>query len=151
LIRLKIKLMKTILLSITLFVTSFASAQTLSDDFKAVLKHDNVERIKVLLENADKDACYETGNSTYTLLTIAIKVGANNCLNYLISQKANVEKACSSKTPLMYAAKYGNLAAAKALIKAGAKASTANKNGRTALDYASKYEQKELKTYLESL
>ncbi len=144
--------MKTIFLTLALFVISFSSAQTvLSDNFKTVLKYDSTERLQILLEKADKNACYETGNSTYTLLALAIKAEAKKSVDHLIAENVDLEKACADKTPLMYAAKYGNLAVAKALIKAGAKASTTNTKGRTALDYATKYEQKELQTYLESL
>ena len=87
----------------------------------------------------------------HSLLGIAIKEKANTSFDYLIAKGANVEKACAGKTPLMYAAKYGNLAIAKALIKAGAMPNAENSKGQKALDYAIKHEQKELQAYLESL
>lgn len=48
----------------------------------------------------------------------------------------------------MYAAKYGELEAAKVLVKAGADVGLKNREGKTALDYARKYEKKELIDYL---
>ena len=51
----------------------------------------------------------------------------------------------------MYAVKYGNLGMTKALIQAGANLKAENSNGKTALYYAEKYQQKEIATYLESL
>lgn len=142
--------MKTIFLSIILLATTFLSAQTLSDDFKMVLQIDSTERFKILLDKADKNACYETGNSSYTLLAITIKLGATNCFNHLLAQQADIEKICAGKTPLMYAVKYGKLDMAKALVTAGANPNAENSKGKTALDYAKKYDQKALQSYLES-
>ncbi|MCX2475538.1 ankyrin repeat domain-containing protein [Pedobacter sp. MC2016-05] len=48
----------------------------------------------------------------------------------------------------MYAAKYGQLEAAKFLINAGAKMDLKNNEGKTALDYAHKYNKKELIDFL---
>ena len=58
--------------------------------------------------------------------------------------------ACTGKTPLHYAAKYGRLEMLKKLIDAGADISKAYK-GRTPLDYAKKYENTEIIEYLEQL
>ena len=143
--------MKTLFSIISLLVVSFSSAQSLSDSFNTVLKYDSVERFQILLEKADLNACYAVEGTEHTLLGLAIKEKAITCFNYLIAQKANLENVCAGKTPLMYAAKYGNLPAAKALIKAGAMVSTENSKGQKALDYAIKHEQKELQSYLESL
>lgn len=71
--------------------------------------------------------------------------------NALIENKVDLNKVCSDKNPLMYAAKYGQLEMAKALVKAGADLKLVNKEGKTALDYAVKYEKKDLETYFLSL
>ena len=83
-------------------------------------------------------------------MTTKFRTKAKSCLNALIAEKVDLEKSCTGKTPLMYAAKYGNLDAAKTLIKAGAKLGTTNEKGRNALDYAVKYEQAELVAYFRS-
>jgi ankyrin repeat protein len=143
--------MKSFFLSLALVAVTLSYAQTLTSDFITVLKHDRVERLKILLDKADMEGCFETDNTSYGLLALSIKADAKTCFNYLLSQKANVEKTCSSKTPLMYAVKYGNLNMAKALIKAGANPNAKNAEGRTALTYAKKYKQEELTAFLKSL
>lgn len=142
--------MKNLLL-LTLFATSFVTSQTLTSDFKTALKADDAKIFTKLLNAENLNACHEAGNSSYTLLALAIKTEAKNCFEVLLEKKVNLEKACSSKTPLMYTVKYGKLEMAKALTEAGANPRTENNKGRTALDYAKKYEQKKLEMYLESL
>lgn len=143
--------MKSLLLSLTLFVSSFMMSQTLTSHLKIALKTDNAKTFAKLLNDENLNACYEAGNSSYTLLALVIKTDAKNCFKVLLEKKVDLEKACSSKTPLMYTVKYGNLEMAEVLIKAGANPKAENNQGRTALDYAKKYEQKKLEMYLESL
>ena len=51
----------------------------------------------------------------------------------------------------MYAVKYGNLKFVKKLVEAGSNINLVNEEGRTAIDYAKKYEQKEILEYLQSI
>lgn len=51
----------------------------------------------------------------------------------------------------MYTAKYGNLAMARTLVSAGANVNAVSSKGRTAVDYAEKYKQKELYKFFKSL
>lgn len=51
----------------------------------------------------------------------------------------------------MYAVKYGRLDFVKSLVEAGAKLEVKNDKGLTALDYAKKYKQDEIATYLAAL
>ena len=69
----------------------------------------------------------------------------------MLEQKANINKICEDKSPLMYAVKYGNIVFVKKLIDAGAIVSLENEEGRTAIDYAKKYEQKEILEYLQAI
>jgi len=57
----------------------------------------------------------------------------------------------NNKTPLMYAAKYGHLDIAKLLLKSGAKKDLLSPKGKTALDYAKKYEQEAIISFLKSI
>ena len=143
--------MKTTFLILALIFTSFISAQSLSSNFITALKTDDAKTFIKLLNDDNINACYETGNSVYTFLALSIKLDSENCFKVLLDKKADLEKACSSKTPLMYTTKYGDLEKAKALIKAGVNPKAENSKGRTALDYAKKYKQKELAEYLESI
>ena len=143
--------MKKILITIAFFITSMVSGQSLSEDFKEPLKTDNAETFKTLVNDENLNACFDGGNSSYSLLALTIKINASDCFNVLLDKKVNLEKACSSKTPLMYAVKYGNLEMVKALIHAGADVKAKKDSGKTALYYAKKYEQKDIYEYLKSL
>ncbi len=143
--------MKSIVIVLAFMLTGISFGQSLSEDFKHTLKSDNVETFKTLLTEENLNTCFEAGNSNYTLLALTIKFDANSCFESLLEKNVDLEKVCSTKTPLMYAVKYGSLEIAKALIEAGAKLDTENSSGRTALDYAKKYEQKEIYEYLKSL
>lgn len=142
--------MKKLLFITFLSFATFLSAQELPSNLKTALKNDDVSALKKELTAENMDKCYNVSNSHYTLLALAIKTKAKSCLDALIAEKANLEKSCAGKTPLMYTAKYGNLSAAKALIKAGANLGARNEKGRTALDYALKYQKKEVATYFRS-
>ncbi len=96
-------------------------------------------------------SCYSYKKSSYTPLTMAIKAGASNSFKALLDKGVNVERTCSNKSPLMYAAKYGQLEMAQLLIKAGADYSYVNSKGRSAKDYSKKYKQKEIYQYFKSL
>lgn len=142
--------MKKVLFIAFLSFATFLSAQELPSEIKSALQSDNVSALKKELTSENKDKCYSVSNSNYTLLALAVKTKAKSCLDALITEKVDLEKSCAGKTPLMYAAKYGNLEAAKALMNAGAKLSTRNEKGRTALNYALQYKQEDLVTYFRS-
>jgi len=143
--------MKTISIMLVLFITSIVSGQSLSKDFKAPLETDNAQTFKVLVNEDNLNACFDIGDSSYSLLILSIKGNAINCLKVLLDQKVDLEKVCTSKTPLMYAVKYGKLEMVKVLIRAGASVKTKTESGKTALDYAKKYDQGEIESYLQSL
>ena len=67
-----------------------------------------------------------------------------NVFKKIINEKANLDLICDDKTPLMYTVKYGNLDFAKLLLENGANKKAISNKGNTALDYAKKYDQKEL-------
>ncbi len=143
--------MKKLLFSAFITLLFFSSnAQELSNNLKEAFKTDDIELFKGVLKQ-DKivlDSCLQVEAKPYSLFAISIKTKSIKILQHLISVKADVNKICDDKSPLMYAAKYGELEAAKLLINAGAKIDLKNKEGRTALDYARKYDKKELIDFL---
>lgn len=143
--------MKTLIISSFLILAVFSSkAQNLSSNLKQAFKIDDISLFKRALQE-DKivvDSCLLLEQKPYSLFAISIRTGSFKILQDLISIKADVNKICDDKSPLMYAAKYGHLEAAKALVKAGAKVDLRNNEGKTALDYARKYDKKELIDYL---
>lgn len=145
--------MKTIITILLMCVCSFAFAQQLNDKLKDAFKTDNAEAVlaEVKAQKASVNDCFSIEETTYSLLAISIKMQRPQILNALIAAKADLDKVCNGKSPLMYAAKYGQLDFAKALVKAGANVAVANKDGETALDYAVKYKNKEVQAFLATL
>lgn len=73
-------------------------------------------------------------------------------IRLLISKGANVKAATKKgETPLMNAARWGNLEHAKVLIEAGADKDRKSNSGQTALDFARQRKQSEVIAYLDSL
>lgn len=136
--------MNKLLISGFLFIFGVVSAQELTAEQKQILKFDNTARFSDLTGNQDINQCLKAENNSYTLLALAIKMKSVNILQKLIDQKADLEKMCDGKTPLMFAAKYGDVATAKKLLENGAKKETRTEKGFTALDYAEKYNQPEM-------
>jgi len=145
-------MMKIIITVTLLLISSLGFSQQLNDKMKDAFKTDNPEMLlaEVSIQKANINDCFDIEGATYNLIAISIKMNRSNIFNTLIAQKADLNKICNDKTPLMYAAKYGQLDYAKALLKAGADIAVKNNEGKTALDYAVKYEKLELQKLLAS-
>jgi len=139
------------ILIISFFICNFLAAQELTKDFVIALKGDDATTFNTLISEENKNDCFDAGSSDYTLLALTLKTNAQSCFNLLLEQKVDLEKECTGKTPLMYAAKYGRLEMAKALIENGAKLDAKNNKGRTAFSYATKYKQEAMIDYFKSL
>ena len=105
----------------------------------------NLAEIKQLLKDHNDINALYTG---YTLLCGAVKSNQKDIVDYLLENGADLNKMSNQKTPLMYAAKYGRLRIAKMLIENGADKNVRNPRNKTALDYAKKYKQSKLITFL---
>lgn len=124
-----------------LLISGAGFAQELNNEQKQILKFDNTARFSDLIGSEDINQCFKAENNSYTLLALAIKMKSVNIFQKLIDNEADLEKICDGKTPLMFAAKYGDVAMAKKLLENGAKKETKTEKGFTALDYAEKYNQ----------
>jgi ankyrin repeat protein len=142
--------MKSIFTTFLLLLTFTISSQEIPLKIKDALKKDDAKTLKKKLTKENINKCYEAGNANYSLLILAIKLNSKECFNKLVNQKADLDKDCGGKTPLIYTAKYGRLEMAKKLIVKGASLEK-KYSGRTALDYAKKYQKKEVLDYLSSL
>lgn len=116
-------------------------SQELNSEQKQILKFDNEARFSDLLNGYNINQCYTVQDHSYNLLSLAIKMKSIKVFQKLIDEKADLEKICDGKTPLMFAVKYGDIAMAKKLLESGAKKETKTEKGFTALDYAEKYNQ----------
>ena len=68
-------------------------------------------------------------------------------LRYFVENGADIEGVCADKTPLMYAAKYGQIEMVQYLVQIGADLSSTYK-GKTALSFARQFYQREIIKYL---
>lgn len=146
--------MKNTIFTIALVLMSYFSfAQTFSEELKSALKTDNAVDLlaEIKAKKLSLNDCFNMEGTSYSLFAISIRMDKTKIFETLLANKADLNKVCNDKTPLMYAAKYGKLEAAKALVKAGADLKVVNQDKETALDYAIKYKNKELETYLASL
>lgn len=136
--------MKRTLFALPLLFCGLFSAQELNSDQKQILKFDNVTRFTDLVNGKHINSCFKVEDNSYALLSLAIKMKSIRIFQKLIDEKADLEKICDGKSPLMFAAKYGDVHMAKKLLENGAKKETVTDKGFTALDYAKKYNQPEL-------
>lgn len=145
--------MKHFILTISLLVSSMVFSQAINEKLKQSIETDNTEELQKELktQNYTLNECFQLKEKPYSLFAIAIKLEREKIFNYLIGKKADINKICEDKSPLMYAVKYGNLKFVKKLVEVGADINLVNEEGRTAIDYAKKYEQKEILEYLLSI
>ena len=142
--------MKSIFTTFLLLITFTISSQEVPSKIKTALKNDDVKTLKKELTKENINKCYKVENANYSLLILAIKLNSKECFKKLVNKKADLDKDCGGKTPLIYAAKYGRLEMTKELIKKGANPEK-KYGGRTALFYAKKHQKKEVSDYLSSL
>ena len=145
--------MKHFILSIFFLVSSIDFSQSINEKLKQSIETEKIEELQKELKNQNYtiNECFQLKEKPYSLFAIAIKLEREKIFNYLIEQKADVNKICEDKSPLMYAVKYGNLHFVRKLVEAGANINLVNEEGRSAIDYAKKYEQKEILEYLQSI
>lgn len=136
--------MKKKLLLLIIFTIGRFSAQELTSEHKKMLKYDDTSNFSELVNKQNINTCYNIENTSYSLLALSIKMNSYKVFERLISEKADLETICDNKTPLMFAAKYGNIASAKRLLENGANKETRTGKGLNALEYAKKYDQKEI-------
>ena len=134
-------------------VGGLANAQEINDPIKRAIEADDSTALvtAVTAANYKLDDCFAVEGTSYSLLAISIKMDKTSIFNYLVANKAAINKICKDKSPLMFATKYGKIAMAKALIKAGADAKQVSDENKTALDYAVRYKQPDIEQYLKSL
>ncbi|WP_438965089.1 ankyrin repeat domain-containing protein [Flavobacterium sp.] len=145
--------MKHFFLTFFLITLFNGFSQTINENLKTSIETENIDALTKELQNLNYslDECFQLKEKPYSLFSIAIKLEKYKLFDYLIERKANINKICEDKSPLMYAVKYGNIIFVKKLVEAGVDIFLVNGEGRTAIDYAKKYEQKEILEYLQSI
>jgi len=130
--------------SLFLIVTISGMAQTNLEI--AILQGDTVS-LQSFFET-EKDINDLHIRSDYTCLNFAVKTNQIEIVQWLLENEANPDVISNGKSALMYAAKYSRLEIAKLLLEHSANKDLRNAKERSAMDYARKYEQKELYQFL---
>lgn len=113
-----------------------------------MLQYDNTGNFSQIVNKENINKCYSLKESSYSLLSLAIKMQSKELFNKLIEEKADLNLICDDKSPLMFAAKYGATDFAKKLMEKGANKSITNKKGYKAYDYAINYKFPEIAALL---
>ena len=138
-------MIKTILLLITLLTLHLSFTQELTKEEAWAIKYGHTEYLDEWIPADEINACLEVEGSrkTYSYLAISIKLKSLKSVQYFIARGAEIEGVCEWKTPLMFAAKYGQLDIANYLIEEGADPRKKIK-GYSSFDYARKFKQYDL-------
>ena len=128
----------------------FAGDRNGLDHLKAMLtKHPDLLDAKPIYRQPHKPS----RGDDFTPLIVAVEAGREDNAAYLLSKGANIQADdwLQGWTPLHIAARQGDLAMAKLLVKHGDKTNVKDASGRTPLDLAVEKKKPEMVEYLKSL
>ncbi len=112
------------------------------------IKYGNIDKLQKLITPQLINACVVVEDSKqYNYLALSIKLKSMKSLQFFIENGADIEHVCADKTPLMFAAKYGQLEMVKYLVEKGADINASYK-GNKAIDYSRKYNHYNITRYL---
>lgn len=141
-------LKQLILIILIATIGSTSYGQELTNEIAWSIKYDRIENLKDLITADRINECVGVGDSKkYNYLAISIKLKSMKSLRYFVENGANIEGVCADKTPLMYAAKYGQLEMARYLVQKGADLNATYK-GQNALSFARQFHQRDITKYL---
>lgn len=143
---LSFKNLSLILLTSLIGIESYG--QELTVEIAHAIKYGKTDKFENFTSPELINECVSVANGKkYSYLAISIKLKSMKSLKYFIEKGANIEGVCADKTPLMYAAKYGQLEMVKYLIEKGADLN-ASYRGNKAINYAKQFNHTEIKNYL---
>jgi len=141
-------LKQLILIILIATIGSTSYGQELTNEIAWSIKYDRIENLKDLIIADRINECVGVGDSKkYNYLAISIKLKSMKSLRYFVENGANIEGVCADKTPLMYAAKYGQLEMARYLVQKGADLNATYK-GQNALSFARQFHQRDITKFL---
>ena len=140
---------KQLILLPLISLIGFASyGQELTNKIVWNIKYGRTENLKNLITEYRINECLGVADSKkYNYLAISIKLKSMKSLRYFVENGADIEGVCADKTPLMYAAKYGQLEMVEYLVQKGADLSATYK-GKTTLSYARQFHHRDIIKYL---
>ena len=142
------RIKQLILITLISLIGIASYGQELTNEIAWTIKYGRTENLKHLITVDRIDECVGVGDSKkYNYLAISIKLKSMKSLRYFVENGADIEGVCADKTPLMYAAKYGQLEMVRYLVQKGADLSATYK-GKTTLSFARQYHQRDIIKYL---
>ena len=136
--------MRIIWIVICFLAIQSSIAQELTKEVAWAIKYGHTEYLDEWIPTDDIHACLDVGSKkTYNYLAVSIKLKSLKSVKYFIARGADIEAVCEWKTPLMFAAKYGQDDIANYLIEQGADPRKRIK-GYSAFDYARKFKNYDL-------
>ena len=125
-------------------ISTSALTQELSREVAWAIKYGHTEYLDEWIPASEINACLEVGSrKTYNYLAVSVKLKSLKSVQYFVARGAAIEGVCEWKTPLMFAAKYGQVDIARYLMEQGADPHKKIK-GYSAFDYARKFKNYEL-------
>ncbi|MBB4807576.1 ankyrin repeat protein [Chryseobacterium defluvii] len=109
----------TLIFGISIFANMLFAQQMTKEQRKAI-QSDNIAEFKKQFAAADYNKCFEVKTDSYSPLAYSSMFGKKSIVEFLISNKADINKNCGSQTPLALAEKFGRNDVAKLLTKKGA-------------------------------
>lgn len=138
------KNMHRLIIAIVCLGFQISYAQKLSKEVAWAIKYGHTEYLDEWIPTSEINACLDVGSKkTYNYLAVSIKLKSLKSVQYFVSRGAEIEAVCEWKTPLMFAAKYGQTDIAKYLMEQGADPRKKIK-GYSAFDYAQKFKKYDL-------
>ncbi len=135
-----------ILLISLMGITSYG--QELTNEIAWSIKYGRTENLEHLITMDRINECVGVAESKkYSYLAVSIKLKSMKSLRFFVENGADIEGVCADKTPLMYAAKYGQLEMVKYLVQKGADLNAAYK-GKTTLNFARQFHQRDIIKYI---
>lgn len=130
-------MIRTVFILTIAFISLSVSGQSAVD---LIEKNDRLS-ISDYLKNHDINQCHEVENSSYTLLTLSLKMDKVDLFNHLVENGADLNTICADMTPLMYAIKYNKEAAFQTLLAEGGDPNIKSRKGKTVTEYAKQYKR----------
>ena len=134
--------MKNLILVLCLILPFLSCSQNPVSQLKKIIKNDDIEALdKFLVAGNGINECHSIKESSYSILVLSIKYGSEKVFAKCLELEADLNQICEDKTPLIYAIKYDKMEMFEVLLEKGADKTMKTKRGKTALQYAKKYER----------
>lgn len=142
---------KNPVLLLLIALTALATyGQELTNEMATNIKYGRIEKLEKFTGAELIDECFGVADSKkYNFLAISIKLKSIKSLRFFVEKGGNIDGVCADKTPLMYAAKYGQVEMVEYLVENGADINVSIM-GYTALDYARQYHHSDIRKYLKA-